>query len=587
MDDQGLDPYNPLSAPPATEERGAPSQPASPWHIPQPLPGTPAAAGAPSSEPPATPLSPEPLGASAPPQPYPAYPPSPYPTYPGAVPATPAYPGYPSYPAYPAYPGSPSMPLPGTEPGAAGPASAGSYPGAPGTLPPGTPYPETPATPYYPVASAPYPYAPPYPVPATIPLTPQRRTAGPFPVWLTVVIVGGSLALLVVAFLVGALVAGQDWAGSALVAGIAAIVLALGAIALLIVRVALGRRAGSAIALGVVGIVLLIAVGLGGLAGAAPIHGLQAGVLEGGSSWSAAIHEFALSGEHAPNAPDIARVYNEWGESLLKQGTFSAALDRFNTVITTYAQSGSASQDRANLGLFNTYGRWITANTSDVPYPNAFTFVEQYAQNSACDSACQTAAAGYAAQGRFQYGEQLLAQGSYLEATVQFEAVQSKYATSSYAAQAHAEAAKAYLALGKQQIAGENCATDAVATYQTLAKRYADTPEGKQAQAALKAPVTVTGNLTGAYPRNPTPTAVLSKHIDPNSFYLSSEYSTSVNASNGSFAFHNVKQGTYNFSTFAYVPGAIDYVYWYTGNNNYYFVQVGPLCTVQLGAFQY
>ena len=248
------------------------------------------------------------------------------------------------------------------------------------------PYPGTAATPYYPIAPAPYPSAPPSSqhslivlgaAPATIPLVrEQRRLAKPFPVWLTALIAVGSLALLVLAFFGAVLTAGQDWAGADSVAGIVAVVLALSAIALLIVRVALGRRAGSAIALGVVGVVLLVSVGLGGLAGAAPIHALQARSLEGGSSWNAASHDFALSGEHAPNAPDIARVYDEWGENLLKQGTFSGAVDRFNTVITTYAQSGTASQDRANRGLFNTYGRWITANTSDVPYPNAFTFVE-------------------------------------------------------------------------------------------------------------------------------------------------------------------------------------------------------------------
>lgn len=599
MDDQGLDPRNPRSAPPATSEPASASQPLPPWQIPQPAPPTgpgqsavpgaeppaPSPYGGPPTTPPDAPTSPgtypsQPAGAAPYPS-YPAYPsaPYPYPTSPGATTpgapslpltpgAAPGYPGYPPAPGQPAYPGLPSMPLA-----------------------PGAPYPETPATPYYPIASAPYPYAGPPSqhsmvvlgaAPATIPLVPQGPLGRPFPLWLTALIAVGSLALLVVAFLGGSLAAGQDWAGSALVAGIAAALLALGAIALLLVRVARGRRAGSAIALGVVGIVLLASIGLGGVAGAAPIHALQAGSLEGSGSWSAAIHEYALSGEHAPNAPNIARVYDEWGESLLKQGTYSAALGRFNTVVTTYAQSGTAALDRANRGLFDTYGRWITANTPDVPYINAIAFVEQYAQSGACDASCHATGATYAAQGRFQYGEQLLAQNNYLEATVQFDAVQSKYPTSSFAPQAHAEGAKAYLALGKQQIGGENCATDAVATYQTLAQHYGDTPQGKEAQGALKAPVTVSGHISGPYPHSPTPTGVLSKHIDPNNFYLSSEYTTGIDAGSGKFSFHNVQQGTYNFSTVAYLSSETDYVYWYGDNHNYYFVQVGPLCTVQL-----
>ncbi len=587
MDDQGFYPHNPFGAPPTTAEPSSPGQPLSPWHAPQPLPET-STAGAPGSGPPAMPLGPmppaanPPSSAGAPLYPAsPAYPPSPYPTYPGAASPAPTYPSSPGSPAYPAYPGSPSMPLPGTAPGAAGASASGSYPGAPSTAPLGTPY--------YLIGSAAYPTvtSSSQHSPLVLGASPQGRLARPFPLWLAAVIAGGSVALLVLAFLVSTLVARQDWAGGTFVAGIVAIMLALGGVALLVVRVAAGRHAGSAVALGVVGIVLLVAMGLGGLASTTPIHALQARSLEGGGSWSAAIHEYALSGEQTPNAPDIARVYNEWGESLLKQGIFSAAVDRFNTVVTSYAQSGTASQDRANRGLFTTYGRWITANDSGVPYPNAFTFVEQYAQTSACDSSCQTVAAGYAAQGRYQYGEQLLAQSSYQAATAQFEAVQSKYPTSTFAAQAHTEAAKAYLALGKQQISGDSCATDAVATYQTLAKRYADTPEGKQAQAALTAPVTVTGRLTGPYPRNPTPKAVLSKHIDPNSYYYSSEYTTGVDAGSGSFTFHNVRQGTYNFSTITYLPAVTDYVYWFDQSHNYYFVQVGPLCTLQIGDFQY
>lgn len=534
---------------------------------------------------------------------YPAYPPTAYPPYPGiapgapsfplapggTTPASPVYPSYPAYPAYPAYPGSPSVPL---APNTQGPASSGSSPAAPGsvppgtlppgTLPPGAPYPESAATPYYPLTPAPYPYMPSFPVATTIPLAPQRRIAQPFPFWLTAVITGGSLLLLVVAFLIGSLVGGQDWAGSAFVAGIVAVVLALGAIAFFVVRIALGRRAGSTIALGAVGIVLLVSVALGGLAGSAPIHGFQAHVLESGGSWSAAAHQYALSGERAPNAPNIARVYDEWGESLLRQGSFSSAVDRFNTVVNTYADSGATAINRANLGLLHAYGAWVVAGTGVVPYSTAIAFFSTYASASACDTTCQTQAHTFEAQARYQYGQQLATQGAYQGAITQFEAIQSEFPTSTYAPEAHAAAAKAYLAMGQQQINSDNCATDAVATYQTLAKNYGDTPEGRQAQAALKAPVTVTGHISGPYPRNPPPAAVLSKHIDANNLVFSSEYVTPINAGSGGFTFRNVQQGNYNFTTIAVTATAIEYVTWFGPDNDAYFVKVGPLCTVTL-----
>jgi tetratricopeptide (TPR) repeat protein len=540
MDDQQLDPQ---SAPPATAEPTSASQPTP---VGETSPLTPPAAGVTPAEVSGAPSTPPSQPST--PQPYPAYPLYPAPGYPSAAP-TPAAPSMPLTPgAYPGY--APTMP---------------GYSGAPSTpLPPGSSFPGAP-TPYYPVA--PYPYGAPLAAPATIPLAPQGPLARPFPLWLTGLIAAGSLVLLAVVFFSATLAARQDWAGGAFAVGIVAVLLAMAGAALLVIRIAQGRRATSAVALGIVGVVLLVSVGLGGLAGGSSLHAVQGRSLEGSGAWSAAIHEFALGGERAPNAPDIARVYDEWGESLLKQGHFSAALDRFNSVVTTFAQSGAAALDRANRDLFNTYGDWITANTSDVPYLNAIAFIQQYAQTAACIGECRVEAATYAAQGYYQYGEQLLAQGNYLEAAAQFEAVQSQYPDNPFAILAHREAAKAYLALGQQQISGTDCSTSAVATYQTLAQHYADTPQGKQAQAALKAPVTVTGRLTGPYPRNPTPIAMLSLHINPNSYYYSAEYRTAV-AANGSFTFHNVKQGNYNVATVVYLPTVIDYVAWYYGTND-------------------
>ncbi len=419
---------------------------------------------------------------------------------------------------------------------------------------------------------------------------PPARKRGPlgrpFPLPLVALIVLACAALLAIVFGARVLVLHGDWSEGAAAAGVVALALAVIAALVALLRVAAGRRTLGFALLTVALLVALTGAGVAGLAGNGSLHSVQAQAMEKNGQWSVAIHEYQLTGQKAPNAPDIARVYDAWGEQALKQGDYRGALTRFQTVLDDYDESGVAVP-RAQKGQFNTYVAWLKNDPSHLPYHEAIIVFTNYAANTGCDSACQTTLAAVAPQAHFLYGEQLLTQKQYAPAITEFGKVTTQYGSSAYAKQAHAKAAQAYYAYGQQQISNQNC--DSAATlYQTLAKSYKDTPEGVKAQTALDAPQDVTGYIANG-PTNPAPTIHLSKHINVNAFFFSDEYSTSMDPRSGQFTFKHVAQGTYYLTTSRPVPGGTEYAWWYdaTDPSAYFSFTVTPLCTLNLGAFTY
>jgi tetratricopeptide (TPR) repeat protein len=492
------------------------------------------------SAPPA--VEPRPAEAPAPADPSQAasQPPTPFPSY--APPAgAPAYPSYPSYPI-PGYPGAPSMPLQAGEAGTM--PQAPQYPLYPGSpsMPlygaPGAPnYPTYPGMPGMPGG----PSVPLYPAPPTPTSGPRAALARGFPIWLTLVVGVVALAAVAAGFFLAELAGHADWADGARVAGIVALAVAGIVLIGMIVRLVAGRRTLVMALLSAVLLLVLLASGLGGLAFSAPIHGLQAKSLESAKAYQPAIDEYAAAGEAAPNAPNIARVYDEWGEDLLATNQYQSALTKFSTVTSTYSAI-SAAVTRANRDTFQTYTNWVKAGSSDVPYSDAIAFFGTYASGPGCDSNCQSGAHDIEAQARFQYGTQLASQSRYSDAISQFETVQKNFAQSSFASKAHASAATAYLALAKQQ-KGTDCSS-AIPTYQTLAKSYSDTPEGKQAATDLAAPQPVSGTITNIPGSGPA-ILILSRTLDEAAGTFSDDYETPVDASSGKFAFASVAQGGY------------------------------------------
>lgn len=494
------------------------------------------------------------------------------PTPPSSQPLTGSYqPGYPQVPLLPPQPGAPSVPLSAYPASASQPVYQGaSMPTVPGwgsSLPPTYPgYPGSPSLPLSPSPSMPM---------SGVWMAGQPRSAlaRAFPFWLSLLLTVSVVLLMALVYVADEVLIHGDWAAGARAAGVAALILAGGTVLLLVVRVSVGRRAMSTVILSLFLAGLLLGAGASGIAFGNPLHSIQAQTLERSGDWSGAIYEYELYGEKAPNAPNIARIYDEWGEHDFQQQSYTSAATHFTTVITLYGQSGGAV-DRAQADLFKTYTTWVQANDPSVPYSDAIADMVAYRSGPQCDDACQTASKAVEAQARYQYGIQLLGQQQYSSAIQQLELVQSQFATSPYAQQAHLAAAQAYFALGQQQL--QSSCSDAISAYQTLAKKYGDTTEGAKAKAALAAPQSVTGNISNF--SDPNRTVYLSRSVNLGTFSFSQDYHTSVD-SHGNFTFHGVTQGKYNLSAASYTSGSyVVYPYWSGNGNDLYSVQVGPLC---------
>lgn len=390
-----------------------------------------------------------------------------------------------------------------------------------------------------------------------------------------------ALAAVGLVYSITELLAHADWADGARVAGVTALALAIVTLIVTTMRVRAGQRTFSMVLLSGLMIAVLAASGIGGVVLTAPLRQAQARHFEQSGQWSDAIHEYALIGEKPPNAPNIARLYNTWGKQLLQQRQYAQAATQFSTVVEIYSRSGAITE-QARGNLYMTYRAWITSGAANIHYADAISALSAYRQDTSCDAACQSAAASLEAQARYQYGVQLAGKSAYTDAIQQFETVQAQFKTSPYAFQAHAAAATAYYAEGQQQLA--TTCNDAVPTYQTLAKNYGDTPEGKKAKAALAAPQSVTGTLINI-PSSHQPTVMyLSKSVDTGNYFFSDDYKAGINAHSGAFSFKGVAQGKYNLSTSRDLGTQIEYDYLRGADGSVYSIRVGPLCATQLGS---
>lgn len=442
------------------------------------------------------------------------------------------------------------------------------YPPAPGYPPQ---YPPTPYGGMY----APTPYGG---YPAAQPPQEPSALAQPFPIWLTLAAPLVMLVTLGVAFGAEVLLLGSDWATGALAAALAAFALAAVTVIVLIIRVLAGRRALGTVALSALLALALAGGGLAGISQLNPLRRAQAQQFESARQWQAAINEYAQSGESAPNAPDIARIYTEWGEALASSQDYVGSASKLTTVTQTYAQSG-APVTRAKADLYNDYVAWIRSGATTLPFQQALTFLTSYTSDPACDTTCQTTITDVMGQAHFQYGQQLLTANQFKPAITEFELVQSEYTTTQYAKPAHLAAAQAYLALAQQTIT-QDCVS-AVPYYVTLAKSYGDTDQGKQAKSKLAAPVSVSGTISGA-PKSPPITVYLSLRVTPSRSYASGEYHTRLDASTGNYSFSKVKPGVYYPTTLQTTSSQIIYSYW--PGKPAYSVTVGPVCAFQVPA---
>jgi hypothetical protein len=363
----------------------------------------------------------------------------------------------------------------------------------------------------------------------------RRSWRAGLPLWLAL----AALLVMVVAFGVAVLPLHYDWVDGAQLASMAVVVPLAGAlvagVALLI------RRRAQLLMVTLTGALLLVLTlaSVGAWVWQPAIHALQAHELEGVRQWVAALHEYELSGESAPNAPNQARVHIEWSEDLLGHRRYSDAL-----LHLLQAQADATSDTKitaqAATDRYRVYHDWLSSDATDIPYVEVIGFLAEYQHSAACSATCQ-------ANTRI-----LLARANFAE--------------------------------GKIQLAAGSCRL-ALTYYQRVAHDYADTPYGKQASTALAAPVDVTGTIENA-PATilaTAPTMYLSSRVSPMVLdkveYYSADYTTELQSSGG-FTFHDVRPGRYNLSI-KLENG--DWTYWrYPDPYDPYTVTVQGLCPTNL-----
>ncbi len=331
----------------------------------------------------------------------------------------------------------------------------------------------------------------------------------PLPRWFTI----GAAALVVVGlFLVW--LTGNDWANGGLRAGIAALV--AGAIVLIafLVRFSQGYRGQRTVGLALASVLLLIIVGAAGIALQGPVHSLQGSSLDGQQKFAAAVSEYSAAGDSL----GVARTYNDWGEQLLKQGSYSVPDDP-----TQQATDGALAKFDFVLNAKNGF-----TNSTDASIQEQVTRAKEGLVNTV-----------------LAWGDAHLNTSDYEGAVNRFKIVldhKDLYGAASAFPRLHKDAARAYLGLGQQQVTSGDCA-DAVQNYQIVVKDYSDTPQGAQASADLKKPQNVTGRIVNVKTGQPAKNVKLflsaQWQLVGNAFTDSHDYNVTSDA-NGSFTFANI-----------------------------------------------
>jgi hypothetical protein len=376
-------------------------------------------------------------------------------------------------------------------------------------------------------------------LPRREPFDTRRFLIGDIPLW------AGIVALIAVVVTFGIVVFGlkRDWADSAWIAALvaltgAAIIFVAGIVILVLRRfqwLTLGLSALLLVALSVSGILALT--------GQLTIHWLQARALENNQQWQASIREYWLAGEQTPNASNVARVHLEWGEQLLRQGSYSDAVDQFNDALED--DTSSMIANRANKDLYRAFTAWLQVGPPDDGLRAIATFLDTYLSNPLCESDCQHVTRPLAAQAIYLYGDARLKQDR------------------------------------------NSFCSEIAADYQDLLSRYAGTEGAQRAGSALAAPVTFTAWIYNFPAKHIGSIAHLSRHVYPeqsnNVSYISRDYAAPISAWGQDVVqavFKGIPPGNYNFS-FDFPPGSrYEFWYWYRSDQTFnpYSAVVPPLC---------
>lgn len=418
-----------------------------------------------------------------------------------------------------------------------------------------------------------------------------RRLVKPLPLWAFILSIVVAVAIFAVLFLTG-----SDWAAGAMRIGIVSGILVILILLATIVRTLVGmaarsnpRRRVQFISAGLLIMLLLLISGVT-LTQQASIHQAQGHFLEGQQQWQSAITEFQLDGEHAPNSGNIARTYDEWGESLSNTGHYDTSMDKFNTVLDTYSLA-AGEVTRAQSDEVAAYLNWGKQASRQHDYNDAITHFGDLLNLPYCNANCRAEADALDATAYYDQAESQLTSQQYGSAVNTFQTLTTLFPKSPEVQRDHEDYAKALFGMGKQQLTS-SC-QDAIPTYQELSSKFGDTPEGHQATSALKAPQEVKGRFTTSVPKSSALTvlAVLAQGLyadigTTQFFQLIAGAPTVGIKADGSFTFKSVKQGRYDLAWgTTNVDGSQSFYFNYrlSDKSLVYVANVGPLCAFDFG----
>src|SRR5258706_2644750 len=253
---------------------------------------------------------------------------------------------------------------------------------------------------------------------------PQVRTiARPLPAWIFILNIVVAVAIFAALFFTG-----SDWAAGAMRIGIVSGILAILILLATIVRTLAGMAARSNpkrriqfISAGLLVLILLLVSGVS-LTQQASIHQVQGHFLEGQQQWQNAITEFQLDGEHAPNSDNIARTYDEWGETLSNAAHYDTSIDKFNTVLDTYSLA-TGEVTRAQSDKVAAYLNWGRQASQQHDYNDATTHFNDLLNLPYCNANCQAETSALDATAYYDQAEMQLTGQQYDSAVNTFQSL--------------------------------------------------------------------------------------------------------------------------------------------------------------------
>ncbi len=367
--------------------------------------------------------------------------------------------------------------------------------------------------------------------------SPSGSSSRQLPEWLNPAVAG--VAGLGVAGIIA--IVSPNFGAGAIFAGLACLVFAALALAFIAVDRTRESRLGyimTASILAVLGIVALLANS------AAYQYSITRAEAQG--NYQSAVNLLTSSNQSPPYSTKLAQAYLNWGNAEISANAYAQAEQHLLYVVQNFPTLPQAAQANSKLpGLILTWARYANGQHDTITAGQQYDLlVTKYAQSSEAAGASVEAPAAFLA-----WGDTLTANGFYADSYKAYQLIEKLYPKSAVAATEHAHAATC-LSKWAKALSDAHRYNEAGPIYSTLAKNYADTAEGKQAQALLNQGVQVIGRLLRADAKTPilpyTTVRLSSQWTVTGATYTAggNQYMADTDA-NGYFEFTSVPAGQY------------------------------------------